>query len=396
MQNTMQELIDKVSKTIADHTLLASDTPAVLMVSGGSDSTALAYLFAELARQGRKGETAILHVNHMLRGEDAYADQAFVAKLAETLEFPFFCCEVDVALLAQEGGNVEAIGREERYLAAQEALASVCLHVGKPISDGVIVTAHTQDDRVENFYMRSIVGTGPGGFRSMRYKNNTIVRPLLDCSRDELRALLMQLGQEGTAIRSDTGALWQEDATNAHTDRFRAYVRHEMVPVAQARNPHLLDTLCRTMNLIADEDDYLECVAQETLSDMLQWITEEKTEEGIGEKAYSYEDDPGEIVAVRLDPDFGQVARAVQRRCVHAVLIELLGSNARIDAASIAAVLDAFNAEGLVKSGYVANIAGDLAVSANKHGVRIEPMARFRARRKPDKQSRESNSETQQ
>ena len=31
------------------------------------------------------------------------------------------------------------------------------------------------------------------------------------------------------------------------------------------------------------------------------------------------------------------------------------------------------------------NIQGDLAVSANKEGVRVEPMAYFRARRKKDK-----------
>lgn len=386
MQEFMQELIHKVSKTITDHALLASDTPAVLMVSGGSDSTALAYLFAELARLGRSGETAILHVNHMLRGEDAYADQAFVAKLAQSLKFPFFCCEIDVALLAKEGGNIEAIGREERYLAAREALSSVCLHVGKPISEGVIVTAHTQDDRVENFYMRSIVGTGPGGFRSMRYKNNAVVRPLLDCSRQELRTLLEELDDTGVAIRSDAETLWQEDATNAHTDRLRAYVRHEIVPLAQARNPHLLDTLCRTMNQIADEDDYLEQVAQDTLSETLQWIIEENTDDGIKESAYPYQEDPGEIVALQLLPVFGAVNRAVQRRCVHAILVELLGSDARIEASSVTAVLDAFDAAGAVKSGYVANIAGDLAVSANKRGVRIEPMARFRARRKPDKQ----------
>lgn len=386
MQEFMQELIGKVSKTITDRSLLESDTPAVLMVSGGSDSTALAYIFAELARLGRTGETAILHVNHMLRGDDAYADQAFVEKLAETLGFPFFCCEIDVALLAKEGGNIEAIGREERYLAAQEALSSVCLHVGKPISEGVIITAHTQDDRVENFYMRSIVGTGPGGFRSMRYKNNAIVRPLLDCSRQELRALLEGLDEAGKAIRSAAGTLWQEDATNAHTDRLRAYVRHEIVPLAQARNVKLLDTLCRTMNQIADEDDYLEEVAHDTLTETLLWVVEEMGDGDVGEKTYPYSEDPGEIVAVQLVPAFGKVNKAVQRRCVHAVLTELLGTDARIEAASVAAVLDAFDAKGDIVSGYVANIAGDLAASANKRGVRIEPMARFRARRKPDKQ----------
>ena len=39
-------------------------------------------------------------------------------------------------------------------------------------------------------------------------------------------------------------------------------------------------------------------------------------------------------------------------------------------------------AAGKPLGGYVANIQGDLAVSANKHGVRVEPMAAFRARRK--------------
>ena len=32
-----------------------------------------------------------------------------------------------------------------------------------------------------------------------------------------------------------------------------------------------------------------------------------------------------------------------------------------------------------------ANVQGNLAVSANKHGVLVEPMAVFRARRKPNR-----------
>ena len=36
------------------------------------------------------------------------------------------------------------------------------MHEAVPLAEGRIVTAHTADDRVENFYMRSIVGTGPG------------------------------------------------------------------------------------------------------------------------------------------------------------------------------------------------------------------------------------------
>ena len=61
------------------------------------------------------------------------------------------------------------------------------------------------------------------------------------------------------------------------------------------------------------------------------------------------------------------------------------GNDARIESASIEAVLNAFDEEGLPRGGYVANIQGDLAVSANKQGVLVEPMAVFRARRKRTK-----------
>ena len=96
----------------------------------------------------------------------------------------------------------------------------------------------------------------------------------------------------------------------------------------------------------------------------------------------------------------------------------MLGPDARVETASVDAVLTAFSegaedepreqappaaepaaaggegaaacgggrackaAGGKPLGGYVANIQGDLAVSANKRGVRVEPMAAFRARRK--------------
>jgi len=63
------------------------------------------------------------------------------------------------------------------------------------------------------------------------------------------------------------------------------------------------------------------------------------------------------------------------------VLGQLLGPDERIDTASVDAVLAGYADQGM-NGGYVANIQGNLAVSANKHGVRVEPMAAFRTRRK--------------
>ena len=366
-----EDIISRIARTVAEHELAQADTPVLLMVSGGSDSTALAYLAKELHDAEAIGPIALLHVNHQLRGEDADGDQAFVENLSGLLDIPLFSCEIDIAGEARRTGeNVEAVARHERYLAAHEALESLCMHVAAPLSDGRIFTAHTEDDRVENFYMRSIVGTGPGGFRSMLYRNGPVVRPLMDVSRDDLRGYLEKRAEAGDPVhRDENGALWREDATNAHTDRFRAFVRHEIVARAKERNPQLLDTLCRTMNLIADEDDMLEAQAAKLVERFAAWLV---TADALGA-------DYG--AGCVLAPGFGAEPLPLARRACVQVLQLVLGADARVETASVERVLAGF-ADGKPVSGYTANVQGDLAVSANKHGVRIEPMAAYRARRK--------------
>lgn len=356
-------LRNQVERVIAARGLADIGTPVLLMVSGGSDSTAMTYLAYALRETRAIGPLSLLHVNHRLRGADAEADEAFVWQLAELLGIPFACTTVEVASLAEsEHGNVEAVARRERYAAAHDALASLCRREGVPISEGRIFVAHTADDRIENFYMRSIVGTGPGGFRSMLYRNGQVVRPLLDCGRDDLQSYIKSRAEAGFPVARDAeGALWREDATNAHTDRFRAYVRHEIVPRAAERNPRLRETLMRTMNLIADEDDMMTALAEEAAADHVRWL--------------------GEGVGCLLLPGFASVRLPLQRRIVSSVLGQLLGPDERIETATIEAVLAGFSG-GKPNGGYVVNIQGNLAVSANKQGVRIEPMAIFRMRRK--------------
>lgn len=369
-------VIESAEGTLARRGLANAETPVLLMVSGGSDSVALAYIAVELAKRSAVGTVAMLHVNHHLRGEDSDGDARFVTQLAELLEIPLFMCDVDVAgEVARTGGNVEAVARHERYVAANEALASLCAHVGAPLADGRIFTAHTADDRAENFYMRSIVGTGPGGFRAMRYKNGAVVRPLLDVSRETLRDFLRERAAAELPVqRDEAGALWREDATNAHTDHFRAYVRHEIVPRAKERNPQLLETLTRTMNLIADEDDMLETIADDLLAEQANWVSH------LPERAPEY--DAGCVLA----PAFGQAKVPLQRRALVRLLQLMLGADVRVETASVEAVLAAWEAGGTPEArpqgGYATNIQGNLAVSANKQGVRVEPMAAFRARRK--------------
>ena len=173
-----------------------SIVPVLLMASGGSDSTALlelvcAYaagegsddgLFAMLAAQLPAPDRIapfVLHVNHMLRGADSDADERFVRGLCEGLDVPCEVQRVDVGVLARSHrGGMEAVAREERYRLASLALERACVQAGA--EDGLICTAHTIDDRVETFFMRALVGTGPGGLASIPRVRGRLRRPLLD------------------------------------------------------------------------------------------------------------------------------------------------------------------------------------------------------------------------
>ena len=241
--------------------------PVVLMVSGGADSTALLVLAATssldiddgrgLARIARE-RLHVLHVNHGLRGLDAEEDEEFVRDLSGRYGIPCTIRRIDAAEIAARGdGNVENAGRIARYEEASRLANELSAALGTPRSAARILTAHTADDRAETFFMNAIRGTGAAGLSSIPRRRNRIVRPLLDRTHDELCDLLRM-----------RGIVWREDATNADTRYLRAFVRHEVMPVARERNPRVVQSLATTCDILSDEDAYLTAVASRALRDL--------------------------------------------------------------------------------------------------------------------------------
>ena len=231
--------------------------PVILMVSGGADSMALLHMAATepldlgdgvgLARVAKE-RLHVLHVNHLLRGEDADADQHFVQDACDSLDIPCTVLRVDVAKLAQErDGNVEEIGRRVRYDAARELAQKLCTEQGVSRQKAKILTAHTADDRAETFMMNVMRGSGMSGLASIPRHRGLIYRPLLDYTHDQLKDWLKARDLD-----------WHEDATNTDTHYLRAYMRHNVLPLLKARNPMLVQTVCKIADLMTDEDDYLE------------------------------------------------------------------------------------------------------------------------------------------
>ncbi len=295
--------------------------PVVLMVSGGADSTALLVLAATskldiddgrgTARIARE-RLHVLHVNHCLRGLDAEEDEEFVRELADRYGIPCTVRRVDVAALARERGeaalgNVENAGREVRYAAAAELANQLAEQAGLPRSSARILTAHTADDRAETFFMNAIRGTGPSGLSSIPRRRNRIVRPLIDMTHDQLCDLLRM-----------RGIVWREDDTNHDTRYLRAYVRHEIMPVARRRNQRVSASLATTCDILSDEDAFLNQLASKAYRDLVR-------REGEGMVA---------LDAARLAASEVALARRVVRKALLAIC-----PGARLEARHVAQVL---------------------------------------------------------
>lgn len=238
--------------------------PVILMVSGGADSMALLHMVATepldlgdgagLVRVAKE-RLHVLHVNHLLRGANADADQHFVQETCDSLSISCTVLRVDVAKLAQErDGNVEEIGRRVRYDAARELAQKLCVEQGVSRQKAKILTAHTADDRAETFMMNVMRGSGMSGLASIPRHRGLIYRPLLDYTHDQLKDWLKARTLD-----------WHEDATNTDTHYLRAYMRHNVLPLLKARNPLLVQTVCKIADLMTDEDDYLEAKAARKL-----------------------------------------------------------------------------------------------------------------------------------
>ena len=117
----------------------------------------------------------------------------------------------------------------------------------------VVALGHTRDDQAETFLLRLLRGAGPRGLGGMHPRNGAVVRPLLDCRRDELRS-----------CSRERELPFVDDETNADVSIPRNRVRAELLPLLEARfNPAIVDVL-------ADEAD---AGARDVAMDGQRWPT---------------------------------------------------------------------------------------------------------------------------
>jgi tRNA(Ile)-lysidine synthase len=249
----------RVQRFIRKRDLLHSGDSVLVGVSGGPDSTALLLLLARLATKLRLKLTAA-YFDHRLRGmKEAQRECAFVAGLAEGLGLPLITGSADVRGHARESRiSLEEAAREQRYAFLAEA-------AGRS-GAGVVAVGHTADDQVETVLMHILRGSGLFGLAGMLPRSPwplkiegaadlSLVRPLLEATREETHAYCRQAGREPL-----------QDATNRSLAYRRNRLRHEILPILRRYNPRLDQALLRLAAAAAVDREALEYVAADVLA----------------------------------------------------------------------------------------------------------------------------------
>lgn len=237
-----ERLPAKVASTIARYGMLQARpaTSRVLVaVSGGPDSVALFFALREISRD-LGFSLALAHLDHGLRKRESADDRSFVERMAREAGLQCISHQVEIAAGPE---NWEAKARRVRYAFLRWAAGA--------LGCDRIATGHTLDDQAETVLMRIVAGTGPGGLVAIRPVNGCLIRPLIDCTRQDVWRFLRDEGRD-----------FRHDFTNYDLCRMRSRVRHLALPLLEGMfNKNVKLSLARLAELAAAEDDFLEELA---------------------------------------------------------------------------------------------------------------------------------------
>ena len=207
----MQEMLDKVVEAIKRYKLIENGDKIVTGVSGGPDSVCLLHVLHVLAGKMNIKVFAI-HINHMLRGSESDADEAFTREICSKMGINLRSLAFDINEVSRkERISLEEAGRETRYREFQR--------FADEIGAARIAVAHNKNDQAETILMNLFRGTGLQGLTGMDYIRGRIIRPLLSITRHEI---------ERYCEENSLG--YRIDSSNLKGDFTRNRIRLELIP----------------------------------------------------------------------------------------------------------------------------------------------------------------------
>ncbi|MBE6608541.1 MAG: tRNA lysidine(34) synthetase TilS [Ruminococcaceae bacterium] len=229
---------EKFSRAVERYDMLSCES-ILVGLSGGADSVVLLHLLKKEAAL-RGFSLLALHVNHMIRGEEADRDEAFCRELCKKWEISFTSEKVDIPAIAKR----EKCGLEE---AARNCRYKIFNNFCKENGIKRIATAHNSSDNLETVIFNIARGSSLKGVTGIPAVRENIIRPLIFCTKSEI-----------IEYAAENRLEYVYDSTNSDTDYSRNLIRHKIVPELQKLNPSVEDAISRMTLLVRDDSDFIE------------------------------------------------------------------------------------------------------------------------------------------
>ena len=210
------ELFREILKVNKKYNLIENNDIIVVGFSGGPDSVFLVEMLKKL-QHFFNFKFYLVHINHLLRGEDADSDENFSFEYAKKNNLEIFIKRIPVKEIAKEiGKTLEEVGREERYKFFSE--------IYEKVGATKIATAHNKDDQIETFLFRLIRGTSLQGLEGIKIKNNNVIRPISEIYKKDILEYLNK-----NEIQNKI------DKTNFENEFTRNSIRLDLIPFIEER-----------------------------------------------------------------------------------------------------------------------------------------------------------------
>lgn len=235
----MNSFTNEIYNYIKDYSMLEHDDSVVIGVSGGADSVCLLLSLLELRQRIGLSNIVAVHINHMIRGNEADEDEEFVKELCCKYDVEFVSFHKDIPVYAASKGiTIEEAGRLFRYKCFDEVL--------KAKGCNKIAVAHNKNDLAETVIFNMLRGTGLKGMSGMAPVRDNIIRPLLNITRDEIEKYLC-----------DKGQAYREDSTNSELDYTRNKIRHIVIPAMEDVNSGAIKHICQIAQEASRSYEYI-------------------------------------------------------------------------------------------------------------------------------------------
>lgn len=210
------ELFREILKVNKKYNLIENNDIIVVGFSGGPDSVFLVEMLKKL-KNFINFNIYLVHINHLLRGEDADSDENFSFEYAKKNNLEIFIKRTPVKEIAKKvGKTLEEVGREERYNFFSE--------IYEKVGANKIATAHNKDDQIETFLFRLIRGTSLQGLEGIKIKNNNIIRPISEIYKKDILEYL-----------NKNEIQYRIDKTNFENEFTRNSIRLDLIPFIEKR-----------------------------------------------------------------------------------------------------------------------------------------------------------------